>query len=67
MELAAAHGGWRRQRTRPGGAERERGREGACGIHNLGAKLSDVSGTAAITQNGGEAAGSELELVNGDG
>ena len=47
--------------------ERERGREGACGIHNLGAKLSNGSGTAAITQNGGAAAGSELELVNGDG
>jgi hypothetical protein len=66
-ELAAEHGGWWRRRTRPGGAERERGREGACEIHNLGGKFSDGSGTAAITQNGGAAAGSELELVNGDG
>ena len=66
-ELAAAHGGWRRRQTRSGGAERERGREGASGIHNHGAKLSDGSGMAAIMQNGGAAAGSELELVNGDG
>jgi hypothetical protein len=51
----------------PGGAEREGGREGVGEIHNLGAKLSDGSGTAANTRNGGAAAGSELELANGDG
>ena len=61
MAATANKTGWSRAR------ERERGREGACGIHNLGAKLSNGSGTAAITQNGGAAAGSELELVNGDG
>jgi hypothetical protein len=63
-ELAAAHGRWRRRQTRPGGAERERGREGARGIHNLGAKLSDGSGTAEIARNGGTA---RARLANNGG
>jgi len=47
-------------------SERE-GEKGPAGSTTLRTKLSDGSGTAAIMQNGGAAAGSELELVNGNG
>jgi hypothetical protein len=59
---------WRRRRIVPGGAEREGGRERACGLHYLGAKLLERLKSTGKRRNGGVAEGTELgQSFNGGG